>query len=935
MIWTIPGIGYGQNAGNIPEIPFDEFLPQITPPDPVVFEFTKYSGITVNESSGIIAPEIPLFEFKLGDIYFPLSLNYQGNGIKLGQFPGFLGFNWHLNAGGIITREMRDYPDDKAPGQGLHYDYDYYSSLIANPDSDEYTDMVANIITFGNDAEVDIFKCKSFGFTGDFFFDENFVPRLIKNNRSLKIDYYIDQKEIVITDEKGVKYYFGGDGFIRWGGYEEGNASIPQGGSRVFFVQDYYLREVRDVWGNALYFEYDSVSYQGLDGLYEVEKVALYERKEKIPNTACEYQVRDVIVVGPRWDPQYYIFQPSMWMPKLITTSRGDSIRFIPDSQGQLSQIKIYNFQGRLVKQVDLEYYNHAFLTRIRAGDQEYRFEYYDMDGFLAARNTPLAVDVFGYFNGEINNNGLIPGLEAFLPNRYVNREKRFPYALKGAMKRFHYPTGGYDEFEYEEVPLRIKRIKTYTSPSDPHPYIKRYYYTSFDRVNQNSGVRLAQPIPNSFGGTVYRYLLCEDYYSHCSVDRERIDIFLSGMTDPKYTKDFQNYEYVTISLGGDHFEQGGIEKRFIKYNIYPEYAFTSFGYTNHDWNAGTLLHEKFFNNQRNLMKEIYYEYLRDTSKSHVTHNYVWRRKYGLYRCASDEPLRDYYELGHYYTGSYWFNIGRIRTIEHFPSGRITTIEEFDYENGASGLPSKRIVYTENLPSSVDEERYTYVGSPSVVFNCLNPPDHSHQFEPPCVLLRRHQLSSPLVIEKWRNHRLVQTQITRYKEIPTGSIVTPFSTIVVPDSIKIGKGNLPLETKVRFTKYDSFGNPVEIIREDGIPVVYLWGYRHTLPVAKIKGLNYNQLPAGTLNQLESLDWSQVSNDALLNILLGLRNEILALHSEVEVELYVYDPLVGLKIKVDPKGDQTYYEYDSFNRLKFIKDRDGHIRKEYEYHYRED
>jgi YD repeat-containing protein len=36
-------------------------------------------------------------------------------------------------------------------------------------------------------------------------------------------------------------------------------------------------------------------------------------------------------------------------------------------------------------------------------------------------------------------------------------------------------------------------------------------------------------------------------------------------------------------------------------------------------------------------------------------------------------------------------------------------------------------------------------------------------------------------------------------------------------------------------------------------------------------------------------------------------------------------------KTDIKGRITYYEYDNFNRLKTIKDNQGNILKQYEYH----
>jgi YD repeat-containing protein len=49
--------------------------------------------------------------------------------------------------------------------------------------------------------------------------------------------------------------------------------------------------------------------------------------------------------------------------------------------------------------------------------------------------------------------------------------------------------------------------------------------------------------------------------------------------------------------------------------------------------------------------------------------------------------------------------------------------------------------------------------------------------------------------------------------------------------------------------------------------------------------------------------------------------------------YTYTPLVGATTVVDAKNTPIYYEYDNFQRLQNIKDKDGNIVKHIDYHYR--
>jgi len=54
----------------------------------------------------------------------------------------------------------------------------------------------------------------------------------------------------------------------------------------------------------------------------------------------------------------------------------------------------------------------------------------------------------------------------------------------------------------------------------------------------------------------------------------------------------------------------------------------------------------------------------------------------------------------------------------------------------------------------------------------------------------------------------------------------------------------------------------------------------------------------------------------------------------QMKTYTYQPLVGLTSQCDINNKIAYYEYDSFNRLKLIRDQDKNIIKTFDYKYKE-
>lgn len=141
------------------------------------------------------------------------------------------------------------------------------------------------------------------------------------------------------------------------------------------------------------------------------------------------------------------------------------------------------------------------------------------------------------------------------------------------------------------------------------------------------------------------------------------------------------------------------------------------------------------------------------------------------------------------------------------------------------------------------------------------------------------------------------------------------------------------ETNKSYEYYDlENNNLIDFSDKAGNHTVWLWGYNGTKIIAEIKGLTINDIPQSTINNLKTLsnlDIDTSAENTLINALNNLRNSF----PNAMVSTFTHDPLIGVTTITDPKGDTQYYTYDTFGRLQYVKDRNGNILSENEYHYK--
>ncbi|QXP72523.1 hypothetical protein H0I31_02145 [Tenacibaculum sp. AHE15PA] len=158
------------------------------------------------------------------------------------------------------------------------------------------------------------------------------------------------------------------------------------------------------------------------------------------------------------------------------------------------------------------------------------------------------------------------------------------------------------------------------------------------------------------------------------------------------------------------------------------------------------------------------------------------------------------------------------------------------------------------------------------------------------------------------------------------------ANLYLPSKVQTSKGANALEDRVVYHSYDDKGNPTEVSKKDGTHLVYIWGYHQTQPIAKIENAKLLDIPVETITSLQrgsNNDLDTASETTLRTALQSLRVSL----PDAQVTTYTYDPLIGITSITDPRGQTIYYEYDDFNRLHLVKDKDKNILKENKYNYK--
>lgn len=425
----------------------------VLPPSPTASALGQYGEVPVSLSSGLPSISVPVTTFDAGDIQVPISLSYYSGGLKVDQSPSWVGMGWSLNAGGVITRTVKDRPDE--PGQ-----LPYPSDMAAlDLEAMNYIDQAEDDDNIHFDSELDEYAFNFLGYSGKFVINRQ-GEALIYPRQNLRIERQVDQtaggdNQLMITSSDGTKFYFGGvDGteYSRssWSGVDCGRNYDG------FTETAYYLVKVEKTNGSEVLFEYDLYHHFFDVGISQTTKSLI--------------QIADACtsdMLAPRFNTTTCTSSNEVKgrrLTKIYATGHG-AILFEANSGGVLQHIKDSSGVQGVRKRFDLAYAvttnNRLFLTSViekdalLASQKTHTFNYEDKEAFPALLSFDR--DHWGYYNAA-GNNTLLDGRghdnEFSGPYPFVayqaDREPDLEATKKGVLTKITYPTGGSSVFDYE-----------------------------------------------------------------------------------------------------------------------------------------------------------------------------------------------------------------------------------------------------------------------------------------------------------------------------------------------------------------------------------------------------------------------------------------------------------------------------------------------------
>jgi YD repeat-containing protein len=353
------------------------------------------------------------------------------------------------------------------------------------------------------------------------------------------------------------------------------------------------------------------------------------------------------------------------------------------------------------------------------------------------------------------------------------------------------------------------------------------------------------------------------------------------------------------------------------------------FSKVSYNWKRGLPLQINEFNNNDIIRKTMFSYRFLDTPPGTKTSsnepgfplmnasfpNEFQKRSIDINVFRRSSNFYNIYLYSSYKLISAWYYMDKKTTEEYFNGNVLKTEENFKYDNPVHAQLTSQS--TTNSKGETTETKYTY-------------PDDIAGESLMSELIAANRIGTPIITEQYNAGILFSKNRTAFaKDATTSNLIVPKSLYaakfpnILPTILNIGN----LEKKITYDQYDDKGNVLQYTPEGGTNVSIIWGYNKTWPIAKIEKAAYSEVSAYVANIQNLSDTGTEVN--LIDALNALRTAL----PNAMITTYTYQPLIGVSTITDPKQYKITYTYDAFGRLQFVKDAQGNLLSENQYHYK--
>ncbi|WP_419699437.1 SpvB/TcaC N-terminal domain-containing protein [Mucilaginibacter sp. NFX135] len=909
------------------------------PPAPASVSMIKAAATDVNLYAGKAEINIPIYTVKEGSLSTGISLKYTGgSGIKVQEIPGEAGLGWALLAGGVITRTTRGTPDEESSG--------YFSNPVAgylqnSPDSPDF--QKAFSVGGANDLEPDVYNSTT---GGRIIFGKDKVPHFMNEQgfKVIKDGIFSTDHSWIIADSRGTQYYFG-----ETVNAQERFAQTTSTGAQSLSskISAWHLTRIVSKDGASIFFEYEKSGQLSSFNYYSFTRSnkndEAWQNSIATLSSPCEEIHLSKIKTSNATIEFSYIDRLDFANSKAISEIK------VLDKQNQL--LTKYGFDTDYFKSDDLSPTLRLKMKAVKQYNTSLNktypiatFNYNEQENLPARKSEKF--DYWGYYND--NRTG------KYFVSEGAYRDADANKCQANILTGIQWPTGGSTNYFYElnsyYLPYNFLyyggglRVREVTEVNTGAPAMStKYDYSKHDIFNPTITTGIVHTLFDIRKGYMTTdQVEFKDKFLGNNIYRSENALPLTKAIDLDGIS--VGYSEVTVI----HPDQSTETYGFRDYANFPDdtklYSYTAFtlaspprvenfssisnrdqydgfdAVTSNAAQRGLITYKKIQDANNKLIKSISYKY------DVFTGTQIPGAEISL--IYSYTP-----DLGQNYANNYkTFWISSVY-YERVMAARLTEIKEDNYTyspasvqaihsvntlNGYKNAPYPLLLATQTLSQSDGTTLTISYNYPSDMVSSNKDASGIYQ-----AMIDKNIIAPVIETASAKNGKMVLFSRTNYDKFNSNQFF--------PKSIEQQIGDNPIKVKQLFNSYNTYGNLTEEQQFNGVKVSYLWGYNGQYPVAQI--INSDYATVSSIITQSQIDAAATAGDSALRTLLNTLRTDSRLKNAQSIA-YTYTPMIGMTSITDPKGAITYYEYDGFQRLMNIKDKDGNIVKQTNYHYKQ-